>query len=117
MGLFDKMTRAAEELAAQGAGPSAADAAAGVRVPATRATCPACGAASVHVAPPGFLRWNTGDDVVGVGNDVFLRTSSVVTASPAAALICADCGWFEFYLQDPVQLAAVAASWPRLEAE
>ena len=117
MGLFDKVSKAAEELAAQGSGPSAADAVVPVRVPVSRATCPACGEASVHIAPPGFLRWNTGDDVVGVGNDVFLRTSNFVSASPAAALICASCGWFEFYLQDPAQLAAVAASWPRLEAE
>ena len=117
MSLFDKVSKAAEGLAAQGSGPSAADAAVPVRVPASRATCPACGEASVHIAPPGFLRWNTGDDVVGIGNDVFLRTSNFVSASPAAALICASCGWFEFYLQDPAQLAAVAASWPRLEAE
>jgi hypothetical protein len=117
MSLFDKVSKAAEGLAAQGSGAGAADGGGEVRVPASRATCPACGAATVHIAPPGFLRWNTGDDVVGIGNEVFLRTSNFVSASPAAALICASCGWFEFYLQDPAQLAAVAASWPRLEAE
>ncbi len=117
MGLFDKVSKAAEGLQAQGAGPSAAAGAAEVRVPASRARCPACGEASVHVGPPGFLRWNTGNDVVGIGNDIFLRTSNFVSASPTASLVCASCGWFEFYVQDPAQLAAVAANWPRLEAD
>ena len=115
MGLFDKLGKAAEGLQAGATDAGGASAGAELRAPASRATCPACGKASVHVAPPGCLRWNTGDDVVGIGSELFLRTSNVVMASPTSALICSACGWFEFYLQDPAQLAAVAASWPRVE--
>ncbi len=70
-------------------------------------TCPKCGAQTIHTAHNGL-------GYEGSNPGIYVRTSMMTRASPMVDYVCAGCGAFERYIDDPDKLAEVAEKWDRV---
>ena len=72
-------------------------------------TCPKCQSSNVFKKKNGI---KIGDHHSGM----YVYTSRMTSTIPFMSYVCADCGYFENYIDDRAKLADVASKWERADS-